>query len=105
MSSSFSFTRLAVGGDEDEDREEINGGNHSHSSSGHAEKSFIVESKGQKEGDQKEEEQERRLDDSHVTSATAKQIMHLINELEMTTSGLNKHVVPCTCCTGELVVV
>ncbi len=114
ISSSFSFTRLAI----EDDGDEIDGDIRSQ---GLAEHSFLVESKELERGEKKEkeegegrererEEKEERIvmgdrTDDHVTSATAEQIMHLIDELELTTSGLNKHVVPCTCCTGELVVV
>ena len=105
VSSSFSFTRLAI----EDDGDEIDGEIHRQ---GFAEQSFLVESKEEERGGEEEKEERREEgervpmgDDSHVTSATAEQIMHLIDELEMTTSGLNKHVVPCTCCTGELVVV
>ena len=111
ISSSFSFTRLTI----EDDRDETDGEVHNQ---GLAEHSFLVEStelgrgekekEGEREGkgrEEKEEEERRVMGDGHVTSATAEQIMHLIGELEMTTSGLNKHVVPCTCCTGELVIV
>ena len=101
VSSSFSFTRLTI--EDDEGGDEVDGEIHNQE---YAEHSFLVESKELKRGEEEEEERERIVEgDSHVTSATAEQIMHLIDELEMTTSGLNKHVVPCTCCTGELVVV
>ena len=104
ISSSFSFTRLTV----EDDEEEIDGEIHSQ---GLAEHSFLVESKELERGEKEEEKgemkgrEEGESGDGHVASATAEQIMHLIGELEMTTSGLNKHVVPCTCCTGELVIV
>ena len=115
ISSSFSFTRLTI----EDDRDETDGEIHSQ---GLTEHSFLVEStelgrgekekeegereeKGREKEEEREEEEGRVMGDGHVTSATAEQIMHLIGELEMTTSGLNKHVVPCTCCTGELVVV
>lgn len=110
VSSSFSFTRLAIeddGGESDEIDGEI-------PSQGFAEHSFLVKSEDLERGEEKEEEKEEgeevgeRVptgDDGHATTATAEQIMHLIDQLEMTTSGLDKHMVPCTCCTGELVVV
>ena len=102
ISSSFSFSRLTL--EDEEDGEEIDGEIHNQSDVGHDEHSFLVKSE-EREGE--EDRGEKVVDNGHVTSATAtaKQIMHLIDELEMTTSGLNKHVVPCTCCTGELVVV
>ena len=103
VSSSFSFTRLPV--EDDEGGDEIDGEIHNQ---GYAEHSFLVESKELERTREEEETETERVaveSDGHVTSATAEQIMHLIDELEMTTSGLNKHVVPCTCCTGELVVV
>jgi hypothetical protein len=112
ISSSFSFTRLTI----EDDGDEIDGNIHNQ---GLAEHSFLVKSKELEREEKKEEEGEGRerkeeeeegvvmgdRKDGHVTSATAEQIMHLIDELELTTSGLDKHVVPCTCCTGELVVV
>ena len=116
VSSSFSFTRLATEADDDDDYgDEVDGEIHTQ---GFAEHSFLVGPKELERREEKAEEEEEAEeegegegervtmgDDGHVTSATAEQIMHLIGELEMTTSGLNKHVVPCTCCTGELVVV
>lgn len=103
ISSSFSFSRLTA---EDEENEEdgldsVDGGEVKHKELGH---SLSVGSERVTKRHRSMED--RRIeDDGHVTSATAEQIMHLIDQLEMTASGLNQHIAPCTCCTGELTVV
>ena len=96
ISSSFSFSRLAVEEEEEDDLVQKENGEHEHT-----EHSFLVQS----EEGVAEDKEEGLGDESHMTSATAEQIMVLIDQLEMTTSGLNRHIAPCTCCTGELVVV
>ena len=108
ISSSFSFSRLHGEQEDDEEGEEVveevdgpmrsDGGEMAE----HRHHSFSVRTKSL----EKERSREDRTEtDSHVTSVTAEQIMHLIGQLEMTTSGANRHVAPCSCCTGELTVV
>lgn len=43
--------------------------------------------------------------DSHVTTGTAEQIMHLLDQLEAHGGVAMETMVPCTCCTGKLVTV
>ena len=112
VSSSFSFTRLH-GNDEEEESERegeregetsvrIDGGEMEQ----HRYHSFTARSKSlEKESSREDNDNRTATEHGHVTSATAEQIMHLIGQLEMTTSGVNRHVAPCACCTGELTVV
>ena len=113
ISSSFSFTRLHGNEEEEEDDERereregetsirIDGGEMEQ----HRYHSFTTRSRSlEKERSREDKEERTGTDHGHVTSATAEQIMHLIGQLEMTTSGANRHVAPCACCTGELTVV
>ena len=102
ISSSFSFTRLAADGEEDKEEE----GGIEETDFGELDTSLTLDSIRNMEGSSAEE---GRIEDDHrdhvTTSATAEQILNLIGQLEMTTSGLNRHVAPCPCCTGELTVV
>ena len=43
--------------------------------------------------------------DSHITTGTAEQIMHLLDHLEAHGGVAMETMVPCTCCTGKLVTV
>lgn len=104
ISSSFSFSRLTLEDDENEEDTNldfVDGGEivceeHRHSHS--------VESEREMKKHRLREDK-RIEDDSHMTSVTAKQIMQLIDQLEITTSGLDQHIAPCACCTGQLTVV
>ena len=106
ISSSFSFTRLTADGEGDEEREEEEG-YVEETDFGELDTSLSLGSRKHKESSSTAEEE--RLEDDHrdhvTTSATAEQILHLIGQLELTTSGLNRHIAPCPCCTGELTVV
>ena len=107
ISSTFSFTRLAaMDGDEEEEGrnvEETDNGGREYSE----QDSFSYDLRRvTREQSLNEEEGTRKEDDQLMnTTATAEQILHLIGQLEMTTSGLDRHVAPCACCTGELTVV
>ena len=103
ISSSFSFSRLTVEdeNEKDNDLDFVDGGEIECKDQSH---SLSVESERVTKKHRLREDK-RIEDDSHMTSATAEQIMQLIDQLEMTTSGLDQHIAPCACCTGQLTVV
>jgi len=55
--------------------------------------------------EQKEEGVADNTLDSHVTTGTAEQIMNLLDQLEAHGGIAMETMVPCTCCTGELITV